>query len=141
MEKALDPRSLIKKNTGVIVAAIAVSAIYVPLMLYLRTLPVPEPGVLQPPFQHFGGNAWIARAIPGAMSDDSHHPDRSVLQLYENGQPLGPPHSLHANIAKLGHGRYSHWGASIVFSTSDDGDPNTNGRVYRAVDDQAIRTH
>ena len=133
-----------------IVAVIAVPAVYVPLMLYLGTLPLPDPAILQPPFQHIGGNAWAARPMPGTVPDDPDNPSRSELQLYENGQSLGPRHIGHNQIAEFGHGRYSHWfrrGASIVFSTSDNSDPNTNGRVYRAVDPNArdpydsIRTH
>ena len=31
----------------------------------------------------------------------------------------------------MGSGRFSHWGGNLFFSTSDNTDPNTNGRVYQ----------
>ncbi|MFH1345627.1 MAG: pectate lyase, partial [Pseudomonadota bacterium] len=59
-------------------------------------------------------------------SGDSPGAINSSLVLCEDNLQLGPAHSLHADIAKLGRGRYSHWGKNIVFSTSDNSDPNTN---------------
>jgi hypothetical protein len=58
---------------------------------------------------------------------------RSPVLLYENDRLLGPAHSIHKDIAQIGLGRYSHWGKGMVFSTSDNSDPNTNGRKYWAV--------
>ncbi len=58
----------------------------------------------------------------------------SQLVLCEDGRPLGPAHSLHKAIRLFGRGRYSHWaeetGTSLYFSTSDNSDPNLNGRDY-----------
>lgn len=57
-------------------------------------------------------------------------------QLYENGYPLGPAHSLHADIANYGYGLFSHWGPNtgeapyIRFSSSDGSDPRRNHRRY-----------
>jgi hypothetical protein len=45
---------------------------------------------------------------------------------------IGPAHAVHADIAKQGRGRYSHWESSLIFSASDSSDPNGNGRVYVA---------
>ena len=48
--------------------------------------------------------------------------------------PLGPGLSPHHEIEKIGLGRYSHWkDMGILLSTSDNSDPNTNGRAYWAV--------
>ncbi len=59
---------------------------------------------------------------------------RSYLVLLEDGRELGPAHSAHEEIRKLGQGRYSHWGArSVYFSASDNSDPRTNGRRYTVV--------
>jgi hypothetical protein len=59
---------------------------------------------------------------------------RSPVLLYEDGRLLGPPHSPHREIAEPGSGRSSHWKAQgMVFSTSDNSDPNTNGRSYLVV--------
>jgi hypothetical protein len=82
------------------------------------------------------GAAYVAavpfgRGFPYALPGDSTGaPSRSSVALFEDGKPLGPSHSLHALIRERGAGRYSHWGNSIVFSSSDGGDPRSNGRVY-----------
>ena len=60
---------------------------------------------------------------------------RSDVLLYEDGKLLGPPRSEVYHVAVLGMGRYSHFKASsvaIAFSSSDNTDPKTNGRVYWA---------
>ncbi|MEA2943133.1 MAG: pectate lyase [Bradyrhizobium sp.] len=66
--------------------------------------------------------------------DNSDTPFASTVFLYENGAPLGRAHSLHKEIADLGAGRFSHWGiigkSGLIFSTSDNSDPRTNGRAY-----------
>ncbi len=55
----------------------------------------------------------------------------SQLMVFEDGVPLGPPHSVHADIREQGAGRYSHWTREgLYFSTSDNTDPRTNGRTY-----------
>jgi 2-polyprenyl-3-methyl-5-hydroxy-6-metoxy-1,4-benzoquinol methylase len=55
----------------------------------------------------------------------------SPVFIFEDGQQLPTPHSMHADIDGLGKGRFAHWGEHIFFSTSDNSDPNTNGRSYR----------
>jgi|SRR5580658_76105 predicted O-methyltransferase YrrM len=68
----------------------------------------------------------------------------SPLRVLEDGVPLAQPHALHDEIRRLGCGRYSHWtfrggadrnGAAyreVLFSSSDNSDPNENGRCYTA---------
>jgi sulfatase maturation enzyme AslB (radical SAM superfamily) len=51
-------------------------------------------------------------------------------ELLENGTPLPFPSGMHDDIRKLGEGRYSVWGRSLYFSTSDNSDPSDNGRSY-----------
>lgn len=68
-------------------------------------------------------------------SDHNERPARSSLSLYENGRPLGPAHTEHAAIVKDGGGAFSHWGRkaatqALIFSSSDNSDPRTNGRTY-----------
>lgn len=62
--------------------------------------------------------------------DDLQFPTRSKLFLLEDGKRLGPPHAVHDEIRKTGGGRYSHWGGTIFFSSSDGSDPRSNGRKY-----------
>jgi Macrocin-O-methyltransferase (TylF) len=72
----------------------------------------------------------------GALPDDADNGDdladnqKSGLRVFEDGDELGPAHSLHETIGKRGAGAFSHWGRSLYFSPSDDSDPRTNGRRY-----------
>lgn len=74
------------------------------------------------------GFAWIVN-VPVS-------PDVKALRVFEDGKELGPGQALHAVVRDIGLGAYSHWkGANsfvIYFSTSDNSDPNTNGRTYEA---------
>ena len=54
----------------------------------------------------------------------------SWVQVFEDGKPIGPPHSAHSAVREEGLGRFSHWGSRLYFSTSDNSDPRTNGRKY-----------
>jgi len=62
--------------------------------------------------------------------DSSDAPTTSNLRIMENGALLGPAHTIHASIFAEGGGRFSHWGDYLIFSTSDNSDPRSNGRVY-----------
>jgi hypothetical protein len=90
---------------------------------------------LMPPFQRHVGAAYIKPAPSLTSAADSvERPAQSGYLVCENGDPLGPAHSQHAEIAGKGKGRFSHWAASgFIFSASNNSDPNTNGRVYTAI--------
>ncbi len=90
---------------------------------------------LQAPFIHRGGYAWTANLEHYAdVCDTSEHPRRSRIMLYEDGAPLGFAHALHAHIQSHGGSRYSHWENTLIFSTTDNSDPNKNGRQYSVRD-------
>lgn len=72
----------------------------------------------------------VLRRIYFVASDSSETPQASPLRLFENDQPLGPPHSVHVDIRDLAGGRYSHWLTVLIFSASDGSDPRANGRRY-----------
>ncbi|WP_271604626.1 hypothetical protein [Bradyrhizobium sp. CCBAU 11434] len=77
--------------------------------------------------------------IAGAKGDVPADPERATLELTENGKALGPAHVSRFEISVSGSGRYAFVQAgkdspTLVFSTSDNSDPNTNGRVYRVTD-------
>jgi len=55
---------------------------------------------------------------------------QSKLIMLEDGVELPYAHSGHADIAKLGYGRYSHWKNSLAWSSSDGSNPQTNGKKY-----------
>jgi hypothetical protein len=80
------------------------------------------------------GSAYVA-ALPklDSLGDSQDAVTRSNLLVCENNNVLGPMHSAHPEIAKEGHGRYSHWINSLIFPSSDNTNPNTNGRTYSVV--------
>jgi hypothetical protein len=93
---------------------------------------------MRKPFETFAGShmavAHALDALTEFADDRNNEKQRSPIVLYEDDRALGPAHSTHTDIAALGEGRYSHWKTQgMVFSTSDNSDPNTNGRRYWAV--------
>jgi hypothetical protein len=124
-------------------AAGALFAAYFPIALWLKYSYVPPQGppggVLQlvRSFQKFDGSGFAFKAPASklnSLADTQTSPRRSPLIIYEDGKPLGPAHSLHADVSKHGNGRFSHWNnTGFIFSTSDNSDPNLNGREYWAV--------
>lgn len=84
------------------------------------------------PFHHQGGHGYAVNLPPELASgaDDNSNHMRSRVMVYEDGVPLGIAHCLHDAIREHGKGRFSHWGETLVFSTSDNSDPNANGRSY-----------
>ena len=98
---------------------------------------------LYPPYPHEAGMAWQAakhilpfdiKALSPYADDPAAEIDRSPVMIYEDGKPLGPPHSNFRDISTLGHGRFTYWiGQGLIFSSSDGSDPNYNGRRYWAV--------
>ncbi len=80
--------------------------------------------------RHEDGSCYIA-SMDFGEEGDKYTGNKSMLVLYEDGKPLGPPRSAHRDIREKGQGRYSHWGReSLYFSASDNTDPRTNGRKY-----------
>jgi hypothetical protein len=82
------------------------------------------------------GVAQERQGLFGNLSDSEDDDHRSPIELYEDDKPLGPAHSSRSDIAALGQGRFSHWrknGTTLYWSSSDNSDPNTNGRAYWVV--------
>lgn len=87
---------------------------------------------LEGPFSPESGCCWVALAPADfGASDSGDEPQRSRLLLYEDDEPLGPAHAAHDEIRSRGLGQFSHWENELYFSTSDNSDPNANGRRYR----------
>jgi hypothetical protein len=89
---------------------------------------------LTKPFPLLEGHAYKA-ALPSLakLSDSDVKLFYSPASLCEDNEVLGPPHTFHVEIAKTGFGRFSHFGDSVIFSSSDNSDPNSNGRQYAIV--------
>lgn len=83
------------------------------------------------PFEAIGGNGFQA-GLPhlASVADSNGFERRSNLMLYENDALIGFARSVHAPIREHGRGRFSHWNDWLVFSASDNTDPNTNSRIY-----------
>lgn len=64
------------------------------------------------------------------VADTKESPERSPLVVCEDGKAMGPGHVDHVDIFNIGLGRYSHYGDWLRFSSTDNTDPNTNGRQY-----------
>ncbi|WP_407169422.1 hypothetical protein [Bradyrhizobium sp. ORS 111] len=73
-------------------------------------------------------------------ADTNESPRESTLIVLEDGHALGPAHSLHAKVREDGGGRYSHWNDILIWSTSDNSDPRSNGRLYSIESSTAVRT-
>jgi SAM-dependent methyltransferase len=86
---------------------------------------------LRGPFRRETGFAWRVNLPEFAGAADTlDAPQRSPLVLLENGLPLWLRHTQHDEIRTAGGGTYSHWGDHLLLSTSDNTDPNINGRTY-----------
>jgi len=77
------------------------------------------------------GYLYVLTRNFGVQQDSPSSGFASPVRLFENGVELTPAHSLHADIRDYGGGRFSDWnGPWLYFSTSDNTDPRTNGRIY-----------
>lgn len=76
--------------------------------------------------------AWTP-LLYNRRGDSNAMPLASVLQVFEDGQPLSHPHCTHVSVIQDGNGCFSHWGDSLLFSSSDNTDPRSNRRSYRLV--------
>lgn len=88
--------------------------------------------LLKPPFVHENKYCWKKdlRKFGIRPGDGIKNPRISPLILLENDTILKPPHTLHDLVRNYGKGCYSHWEEALYFSTSDNTNPNTNGRKY-----------
>jgi hypothetical protein len=77
---------------------------------------------------------WVQLPIEWlGYASDHVDPQRSTLVVEEDGVALGPGNAALATVQEVGRGAYLHWGVWLYFSASDNSDPRTNGRAYRAV--------
>ena len=137
---------LLRNRIAKSVAALVVIAAYFGLAewskrSYVDTRPDGKTVIrLLRPYERFADSTFgvIAREpLHGSLNDLADSVDnneRSPVVIYEDGKPLGPAHCRHEDVGVFGYGCFSHWrGQGYVFSSSDNSDPNTNGRVYWVV--------
>ena len=81
---------------------------------------------IQGPFHHGMGNAWSA----DLSSFKDGLGDTGSFMLYEDGSPLGWPNASQLSIEVWGNGRYRVENDKLIFSTTDNSDPNVTGKIY-----------
>jgi SAM-dependent methyltransferase len=82
---------------------------------------------LSGPYVHIGGFAWAASLPAGAQVTG--RPEK--LMLYENGSPIGWPNQSLDFIKAWGLGRYRVEDDRIVFSATDNRNPNESRTQYQ----------
>lgn len=72
----------------------------------------------------------------------SSHVEPSLAIVLEDGKILpGQSNSLHQSIRDSGSGSFSFWHEHVYFSSSDNSDPNINGRTYSISFPYIFRVH
>ena len=86
---------------------------------------------LSGPYEHVRGFSWAVK-LPEliGLSDNLENPKRSTMMIYEDNIPMGFAHVPLHHIEIHGNSRYMHWNDKLYFSTTDNSDPNLNGREY-----------
>ncbi len=80
---------------------------------------------------HEEGLCYLAR-IPLIVPNERDE-GQTGIRLFEDDVELSESKSTHADIRSLGGGRFSQWGETLYFSTTDGSDPTTNDRRYTIV--------
>lgn len=104
-----------------------VIAIYVPAIIWLTHAYPPSTAVLIKlhTFQKSDGFAYESPFDPAQFGKSER------LEVYENKNSLGPADAAPSDISSLGQGRYLLKDkGQLIFSTSDNSDPRSNGRYY-----------
>jgi len=118
------------------VAEPAAPAAFVPVPVDTSTAGAPGPRRIDPATVTLqSGHAyWVQLPIEWlAFASDQADPQRSTLVVKEDGVALGPGNSALLTVQRVGRGSFLHWGSWLYFSSSDNTDPRTNGRKYRAM--------
>lgn len=107
---------------------VVLSSLLPPGAAYFLARNPSAPIILSPPFGLHSRHAYAAR-VDLITSD---------IAVYEDGLRLGPANASEDDICLYGNGRYLfreidpyYHVNGIIFSSSDNTDPNTNGRLYR----------
>ena len=89
---------------------------------------------LSPPLSQLEGYAYKL-SIPqlSDVADTERTMTRSPTVVCEGDHRMGPGHRPFLEIIQKGAGRFIHYNDAVVFSSSDNTDPNSNGRRYKIV--------
>ena len=87
------------------------------------------------PFVNERGHMWSWH-VPdlASLADNIGKGEQSSpVCVFEDGVQLPWPHALHDEIARVGHGRFSHWGEMVYFSSLTNSDPDQNRERFRLI--------
>jgi SAM-dependent methyltransferase len=79
------------------------------------------------PYEPVGGWAW--RAVVDRPAETLGRP--TMFMLYEDGSPMGWPNQSLDWISTWGHGRYGLDEHGVLFSATDNSNPNESGKRYQ----------
>lgn len=124
-------------------SSLVAAAVYFAVAFYLDRSyidPIPRGKMvieLKPPYEHYGF-ARVTRRMNALSSYADDVPNfleaPSPLRIYEGPNRLGPAHSTFKDIRDKGNGRFLYLlKDGLIFSASDNTDPETNGRRYWVV--------
>jgi hypothetical protein len=100
---------------------------------------------LLPPYERFLDSEFAVIVVDhmfGGVADSVDNNTRSTILIYEDDRRLGPAHSKHFDVGRLGRGRFSHYQSKnsiFLFSSSDNTDPRTNRRAYWAIKPDVVQ--
>lgn len=94
--------------------------------------------ILKTPIEKLGNFGFRVRLPEFPLGDHLENTVASRLYIFEDGKQFGTPHIGGANVMAHGKGQYIHWDHTLLFSTNDNSDPNTNGRTYKIVWDDEL---
>ena len=90
--------------------------------------PTGQTVALSPPLPQLEGHAYKVPVPQLRNLGDTAGSARSAAIICEDDHRMGPGHVTYGEIAQKGLGRFSHYEGDVVFSSSDNTDPNTNRR-------------
>lgn len=131
--------SLSRHERQAVIVTMLTSVLLMLLFVFFFPFETRGPLVLRRPFLHQSGHAYVGHFLfIGPKPDKRGNQNQSTLQLFEDDKLLGPQHISSDDVARTGHGLYLFWSENgdtvVVFSSSDNSDPDTNGRTYRIFD-------
>ena len=86
-----------------------------------------EKKISQPTITYKEGNLYVADLGDNRLSSHLHP---SAGRLFEDGEKLGPANANRSEIRSKGKGRYVFLEENLYFSSSNNSNPITNGRIY-----------
>jgi hypothetical protein len=95
---------------------------------HLRVRAVPEASYVVPTGFTRSDRYCFTFEVPDSWVSDIN--GSSSIRLLEDDRYLGPSAADHESIRRQGGGCFSHWGSTVMFSTSDNSSPVSNGRTY-----------